>query len=100
MVAHGRLDDLKIAFSWKSTSVYDVEDTGGHTLLHGALITRIADMIDFLLQQGADILAVNQKKNSAADIFWRNVVCNGLLEEAYGLLVSRFTLAIITCAFP
>ncbi|KAH8759371.1 ankyrin repeat-containing domain protein [Diaporthe sp. PMI_573] len=91
MVAHGRLDALKSAFSWKSASIYDVEDTGGHTLLHRALITRNVDMIDFLLQQGADILAVNQKKNSSADIFWRNVLSNGLTEDAYGRLVSRFT---------
>jgi ankyrin repeat protein len=32
-----------------------------------------------------------KKKNSSADIFWRNVLSNGLTEDAYGRLVSRFT---------
>lgn len=91
MVAHGRLEALRSAISLKAASIYDVEDTGGHTLLHRALITRNVDMIDFLLKQGADILAVNQKKNSAADIFWRNWLSNGMPETAYGRLVSHFT---------
>jgi len=90
MVAHGRLDALKAAFSARTASIYDTEDTGGHTLLHRALITRNVDVIDFLVKQGADTLAVNQKKNSAADLFWRSVL-SGVPETTYGRLVSHFT---------
>ncbi|KAF2493332.1 ankyrin [Lophium mytilinum] len=91
MVAHGRLDAIKSAFASKAASIYDTEDTGGHTLLHRALITKNVDMIEFLLKQGADTLAVNQKKNSSADIFWRSVLSNGLPEAAYGRLAAHFT---------
>lgn len=90
MVVHGRLDDVKSAFASKSASIYDIEDTGGHTLLHRALITKNVDTIEFLLQQGADKLAVNQKKNSSADIFWRSVLSNGFPEAAYMRLASHF----------
>lgn len=90
MVAHGRLEALRNAFSAKTASIYDSEDTGGHTLLHRALITKNVDVIEFLLQQKADILAVNQKKNSSADIFWRNVLANGLPETAYRRLLPFF----------
>jgi len=91
MVAHGRLDALKAAFSARTASIYDTEDTGGHTLLHRALITKNVDVIDFLVKQGADTLAVNQKKNSAADLFWRSVLSGGFPETTYGRLVSHFT---------
>lgn len=91
MVAHWRLDAIKTAFTFKTASIYDVEDTGGHTLLHRALLTRNVDMIEFLLRQGADMLAVNQKKNSSADIFWRTILSNGLPAAAYHRLASYFT---------
>jgi hypothetical protein len=34
MVAHGRLESIKHAFTSGTASIYDVENTGGHTLLH------------------------------------------------------------------
>lgn len=48
MVAHGHLESLKIAFTERTASIYDVEDTGGHTLLHVrpdfTFLTAVADM--------------------------------------------------------
>lgn len=47
-------------------------------------------MVDFLLTQGADIHAVNQKNNTCGDIFWTMVLSNGLPESEYRPLESRF----------
>jgi ankyrin repeat protein len=47
-------------------------------------------VIDFLLGQGADVVAENNKKNSASDLFWRAVLSNRLSEPVQLRLAERF----------
>lgn len=55
-----------------------------------ALAHKQPRMCEFLLEHGADINAVNRKRNSCGDIFWTIVLSRGLPPQEYEHLLDRF----------
>jgi ankyrin repeat protein len=89
-VALGDIEFVKTALVRGQASLLDVEDVGGHTLLHRAISAKRMDMVKFLVDQGADIHVLNHKLNSSGDIFWTMALSNGLPKAQFEPLTSLF----------
>ncbi len=62
-IQEGRVGDVKNVINKDRTKVYE-KDKWGYTLLHDAVVTERLEIVEYLLQQGADVNTKNLKRST------------------------------------